>query len=85
MPSAERGGEEGEGEAMNTATDAAFFCIPRGLTGHIAYGDSGLVVFSFPLATACSLSSDYADVTHGEVFTVEDGMLRVVAVMAVVR
>ncbi len=85
MPSAERGGEEWEGEAMNTATESAFFCIPRGPNGRAAYGNSGLVVYSHPLATACSLASDYADVTHGEVFTVEDGMLRVVAVMAVVR
>lgn len=70
---------------MTTATDSAFFCIPRGATGRIPCCKSGLVFFALPLARACSIASDYADVTHGEVFTVEDGMLRVVAVMAVVR
>ena len=70
---------------MTTAADSVFFTIPRGLKGRILYGNSGFAQFTLPLARACSLASDYADVTHGEVFTVEDGMLRIVAVMAVVR
>lgn len=71
---------------MTTATDSTFFCIPRGPTGRAAYGNSGFVGYTHPLATVCRISSDYADVTHGEVFTVDaDGAVRVVAVMAVVR
>ena len=72
---------------MTTATDLAYFTIPR-MSDGACYGldADGYVTHMDSLAWTCEYASEYARVTRGEVYEVTTtGTIRLVAVMAVVR
>lgn len=70
---------------MTTATDRVHFVILTNHEGVIDREPTGYVCGLHDFAFACDLAAMHPGVTRGQVFAAENGEVRLVAQMAVVR